>query len=165
MNITEAIALADYNAWATGHILDAAARLEPGQFTATPDSKTPSLRSILVHALSAEWLWRVRLQSSISPSMTPADDIPHVDALRTIWDEEATAFRNYLTTLDDGALEETVQFRRSSGELSDPIARWVIVTQLVTHGTQHRSEAATLLTNYGQSPGNLDFLFFMLRLR
>jgi hypothetical protein len=35
----------------------------------------------------------------------------------------------------------------------------------VTHGTQHRSEAATLLTNYGQSPGNLDFLFYILHLR
>jgi uncharacterized damage-inducible protein DinB len=161
MKLTEAITLADYNAWATAHILDAAARLEQGQFTATPDSNTASLRSILVHTLSAEWLWRIRLQSGISPSMQNAGDIPDVESLRPIWHEEATAFREYLTTLDDGAMEETVQFRRFSGELSDPIARWVVVTQLVTHGAQHRSEAATLLTSYGQSPGDLDFLFFI----
>jgi uncharacterized damage-inducible protein DinB len=165
MKLTEAITLVDYNAWATTHILDAAARLEPGQFTATPDSNTATLQSILVHALSAERLWRVRLQSGISPSMPQADDIPDVDSLRQLWNDEAAAFRIYLTTLDDGAMEEAVQFRRFSGELSDPIARWVVVTQLVTHGTQHRSEAATLLTNYGQSPGDLDFLFFILRLR
>ncbi|MGD9895363.1 MAG: DinB family protein [Dehalococcoidia bacterium] len=165
MNPTEAITLVDYNAWATGHILDAAARLEPEQFTAILGSNTSSLQSILVHALSAERLWRVRLQSGISPSMPNTGDIPDVDSLRQLWHEEAAAFREYLMTLDDGALEETVQFRRLSGELSDPIARWVVVTQLVTHGTQHRSEAATLLTSYGQSPGDLDFLFFILRLR
>ena len=45
------------------------------------------------------------------------------------------------------------------------IARWVIVTQLVTHGAQHRSEAATLLTNYGQSPGDLDFFLFIFQRR
>jgi uncharacterized damage-inducible protein DinB len=165
MKLAEALTLVDYNAWATGHVLDAAARLEPGQFTATPDSNTVSLQSILVHALSAERLWRVRLQSGVSPSMPRADDIPDVEALRKVWHEEAAAFREYLTTLDNGAMAESVQFRRFSGELSDPIARWVVVTQLVTHGTQHRSEAATLLTGYGQSPGDLDFLFFILRAR
>jgi uncharacterized damage-inducible protein DinB len=165
MKLTQAITLVDYSAWATGHILDAAARLEPAQFTATPDPNTASLQSILVHAFSAERLWRGRLQSGVSPPMPHSDDIPDVDALRRLWHEEAAAFREYLTTLDDGAMEETVQFRRFSGELSDPIARWVVVTQLVTHGAQHRSEAATLLTTYGQSPGDLDFLFFILRVR
>jgi uncharacterized damage-inducible protein DinB len=165
MKLTEAITLVDYNAWATSHVLDAVARLEPGQFTATPNSNTASLQSILVHALSAERLWRVRLQAGISPSMPNVDDIPDVDSLRELWHEEASAFREYLTTLDDGAMEESAQFRRFSGELSDPIARWVVVTQLVTHGTQHRSEAATVLTAYGQSPGDLDFLFFILRIR
>jgi uncharacterized damage-inducible protein DinB len=67
--------------------------------------------------------------------------------------------------LDDGALGEAVQFRRLSGELSDPIARWHMVMQMVTHGAQHRSEAAAVLTAYGESPGDLDFLFFILGLR
>ena len=165
MKPTEAITLVDYNAWATERILDAASRLEPGQFTATPNSNPASLQLILIHALSAERLWRVRLQSGISPSMPQVDDIPDVATLRQLWHEEASAFREYLTTLDDSAMDESVQFRRFSGELSDPIARWVIVTQLVTHGAQHRSEAATLLTNYGQSPGDLDFFLFIFQRR
>lgn len=93
--------------------------------------------------------------------MSNVGDIPDVESLRRVWHEESSAFRDYLTTLDDDALEESVQFQRSSGELSNPIARWVIVTQLLTHGTQHRGEAATLLTTFGQSPGDLDFVRFI----
>jgi uncharacterized damage-inducible protein DinB len=165
MNLTEAITLIDYNAWATGHVLDAAARLGPGQFTETPNTFTPSLQSTLVHMLSAEWLWRTRLLTETSSPPRQADTVPDVDSLRQLCHDEAAAFRTYLTTLDDGALDEMVQFRRLSGELSDPIKRWHIVMQMVAHGTQHRSEAATLLTTYGQSPGDLDFIIFIFSSR
>jgi len=37
---------------------------------------------------------------------------------------------------------------------------WHILLEVIIHATQHRSEAAALLTSYGQSPGDLDFLPF-----
>jgi hypothetical protein len=30
------------------------------------------------------------------------------------------------------------------------------------HGMQPRSEVATMITRYGQSPGDLDYIYFLL---
>jgi len=36
----------------------------------------------------------------------------------------------------------------------------VMLQHLANHGTQHRSEAALLLTQAGRSPGEIDLIFF-----
>ena len=50
--------LFDYHSWATGRVLETAARLDPADLDAAPLAGLGSLRQILVHALSAEWVWR-----------------------------------------------------------------------------------------------------------
>ena len=36
-----------------------------------------------------------------------------------------------------------------------------MLPHLVNHGTQHRSEAALLLTQAGRSPGEIDLIFYL----
>ena len=38
---------------------------------------------------------------------------------------------------------------------------WHLMAHVVIHGTQHRSEAAILLTSAGHSPGELDLIGFL----
>lgn len=48
--------LYDYHAWATARLLETAGRLDPADLDATPLAGLGSLRQILVHTLSAEWI-------------------------------------------------------------------------------------------------------------
>jgi len=38
---------------------------------------------------------------------------------------------------------------------------WHAIAHLVNHGTQHRSEAALMLTNFGHSPEEVDLIYFL----
>ena len=151
--------LFDYNYWATGRILEQTARLTPDQFVAAPDAGATSLRNTLAHMLGAERLWRTRWEQGVSSSTLAPDDFPTVEALRLAWAEEERALRAYLATLDDNALARPARFERRGVVVSYTL--WHLMMQLINHGTQHRSEAAVLLTAYGHSPGDLDFFYFV----
>ena len=40
----------------------------------------------------------------------------------------------------------------------DGVPVWQMLVHVVNHGTQHRAEAAALLTSQGRSPGELDLI-------
>ena len=55
-----------YNYWATVKIIEAAAKVPLEHFVASAShSHSSSLRGTLVHALSAEWIWRMRCQEQV----------------------------------------------------------------------------------------------------
>lgn len=59
--------------------------------------------------------------------------------------------------IDDESLARPVD--ASVGEVRLPL--WQFLVHLLTHDAQQRSDAATLLSLAGQSPGDLDFLDYV----
>lgn len=161
MQQSDILTLFDYSYWATGRVLNTAARLTPEQFVTPVVPQHGSIRKTLAHTLSAERTWRMRCQEGLSPTGPLVEaDFPTLDALVARWREEETQMRGYLEGLTDEALAGTVSYRTTKGvPFSHPL--WLALAQAVNHATQHRAEAALMLTVYGASPGDLDLIVYL----
>ncbi|HVN52840.1 MAG TPA: DinB family protein [Anaerolineaceae bacterium] len=162
MKTDEIKLLYEYHYWANKRILETCARVRPEQYTA-PTSMVgySSLRGTLVHALDAEWSWRLILQGQrVTQDLATEADLPTLIDLEERWQAEEQETRAYLGSLNDEDLNGIVRYPVESGMIRErPL--WHCLVHVVNHGTQHRSEAAALLTGYGQSPGDLDFTVFL----
>jgi uncharacterized damage-inducible protein DinB len=162
MQKNEILMLYDYNYWAHDRILAAAAKVRNEEFVAPRAYSHGGLRGTLVHALAAEWLWRVRCQERKSPTgmQLKEDDFATLDALRSRWHDEERAMRGYLNSLTDVTINEPIRYKFFDGtEYEHQL--WQVLVHVLNHGTQHRSEAAVMLTDLGHSPGNIDLSVYL----
>jgi uncharacterized damage-inducible protein DinB len=161
MRAHELATLYDYNRWANARILNAAAALGHEAFVAPRAPHLGSLRATLVHTYGAEWIWRRRCEEGVSPTQIPPEgDFPTLADLRARWQEEEDTMRAYVASLDDARLEGDMAYRNTKGvPMHAPL--WQVLVHIVNHGTQHRAEAAHLLTELGHSPGDIDFIVYV----
>jgi uncharacterized damage-inducible protein DinB len=152
----------EYNYWANGRILDQVENVNDEQWTAKVDPEGRSLHEILAHLFSVERVWRLlSAHGLIQEGEIPGpDQLTTVAALRELSELEAEYMDVLLQDWSDEAFTEEVLVTRWDGK-TYPMVRWHMLHHLLTHSTQHRSEAAMLLTEYGHSPGDIDFLFFL----
>jgi uncharacterized damage-inducible protein DinB len=160
MNIKDIQLIYEYNYWANKKILAASDNVSHQQLMASASFPYGGLYGTLLHILDTEWGWRALFQSIESASDLLATDFPNMAALKTRFQEEEIAMRAYLASLRDEDMETHLRYTTDTGIQRDRIL-WHCLLHVVNHGTQHRSEAAALLTDYGQSPGDLDFTVFL----
>jgi len=160
MNIEDILLIYEYNYWANKKILATSARVTSEQFIAPASFPYGGLHGTLLHTLDSEWGWRALFQNIETASDLLPADYPTLSAIETRWHEEEAAMRAYLATLHDEDMESHLRYTIDGGIQRDRIL-WHALLHVVNHGTQHRSEAAALLTDYGHSPGELDFTVFL----
>lgn len=154
--------LYDYNYWANAKIMESAAQLTEEQLHAPSEQSHGSLHELLFHTMRTEWLWRTMIQTQARPANPlRSEDFVSLESIRQRWQAEEQAMRTFLAPLDDTGLAATVTLKdpRTGEDFANPA--WQLLLHAALHSMQHRSEAATILTRYGQSPGNIDFVFFM----
>jgi uncharacterized damage-inducible protein DinB len=137
----------------------ATSRLTIEQFTAPAGSSFPSVRDTLVHTMSAEWIWLSRWKGASPNAMFQATDFPDLQSIQTRWAALEVEAQQFIDHLNLSQLAAVVSYINTRGEKwTYPL--WQQMLHQVNHATQHRSEIAVVLTHFGYSPGDLDYLVY-----
>ena len=161
MNKQDILLLYKYNQWATARILNAAAGLTQEQFVAPASFPHGGLRGTLVHALFAEWIWRMRWEGNSPTQRFNPEEFPTFEALRTRWLEEENRLMEFVSSVAEERINSPFDYKNTAGKPFTQVM-WQVMAHVVNHGTQHRSEAAAILTDLGHSPGDLDLMSFLI---
>ena len=161
MNKQDILLLYKYNQWSTAKILNAASGLTEEQFLAPASFPHGGLRGTLVHALFAEWIWCNRWEGTSPKIRLKAEDFPTFDSLRARWLEEEKHLMSFVENLTDEQLNASFGYTSTEGK-SHRRVLWQAMAHLVNHGTQHKTEAAAMLTGYGRSPGDIDLIWYLI---
>ena len=137
-----------YDRWATQRVLGALDGISTAVWGRTGVVGERGLGSILVHHLGSSQRWRILFEARatderVKPELEP---LPTIDELCGRWEAEWAAVDAWLQTLTDGFVANA----------HEGVPVWQLLVHVVNHGTQHRAEAAALLTAEGRSPGELD---------
>lgn len=160
MNKKAMLVLYQYNAWSNAKILDAASHVTQEQFVAPVPFPHGSLRGTLVHALFGEWIWRKRWEGIPQNPMWKPEDFPTFESLRARWADEGPRLINFVANVTDGQLYTRFKYVSTEG-FPHERALWEAMVHLVNHGTQHKTEAAAILTGMGYSPGDIDLIVYL----
>jgi uncharacterized damage-inducible protein DinB len=160
MNKQDILTLYKYNQWANAKILNSVANVGHEQFLADASYPHGGLRGTLTHILFAQWIWRNRWEGSSPTYRIKPDEFPTFDSFRSRWASEEASLMNFVENLTDEKLNEVIQYKNTRGVPLEHIL-WKMMAHVVNHGTQHRAEAAALLTDYGCSPGDVDMIYFL----
>lgn len=160
MRVADLRFLYDFDRWATRRLLDAATTAEvAGGRTGERLIGERALMPILVHMLGAHERWRAAWATLPSPgSRERREAMPTVAQLRDDWEAEWRETDALFDQLTDERVSRP--FGGPDAPPEDRVPLWQMMVHVVNHETQHRSEAAVLLTELGTSPGDLDLIDF-----
>ena len=151
MNLSDVRFLFAYDRWATRRVLNAAASVAAEDWSRPNAIGERGLGGILVHALGAHQRWRVGWQGLSDRPRPELEALPSPAQLLARWDVEWDSLEAFLDSLHEADIAAPF----------DDYRMWQTMAHVVNHGTQHRSEAAALLTQLGHTTGDLDLIDFI----
>lgn len=95
--------------------------------------------------MGASQRWRHGFQQTGESPEPELEPLPSIDQLRERWEAEWAVVDDWLPTLTDDLV----------AYVHEGLPVWQMLVHAVNHGTQHRAEAAALLTAEGRSPREL----------
>jgi uncharacterized damage-inducible protein DinB len=140
--------LAGYNNWANRGLLEFLAKRPPETLDMTAAGVYGTIRETFEHLLTSEVGYQSRLAGLPRYEFDGRPERPTIDDLLRLADESAAT----LVVLVEDLPEPGTKLLTGSGYR----AVATILTQLITHGAEHRAHVGTILGSNGIEPPDLD---------
>ena len=157
MRTSDLICLYDYGYWANKRLLAVVSQLTPEEFTQSVAGSYGSVRSTLVHAMSAEWGWLDRCGGRQRGERLKPEDYPTVESVAGAWTRVEGYVREFLAGLRDDDLARHIDFAIDGGP-THSLRLGDLMQHAALHAVHHRGQCSLLLRALGYAPGNFDFL-------
>ncbi|MBL1215544.1 MAG: hypothetical protein HND52_19415 [Ignavibacteriae bacterium] len=142
--------LFEFNYWANSVITECLANQE--------SSEKESIE-LLAHILLAEKLWLSRILKSPRPIIKVWSNLS-ISKCRALASDNQLEFRKFLLNASEEKLNEEVDYKTSKGKIyKNKISD--ILTQLITHGSHHRSQINLQIKQNGGEPAGVDYITFI----
>ncbi|HEY7126851.1 MAG TPA: DinB family protein [Ktedonobacterales bacterium] len=141
-----------YNLWANLRLLDACAHLSDAQLDATTKGTFGSVRETLMHLFASEegYAWRFHFTG---PKPTPPLDehtpFPGFDELRR---RAESSGKELMAMAEQADMDQILHLDGGTYDAS----LMIVMLQAIDHAIDHRSQIATLLSQQGIEPPELD---------
>ena len=160
--------LYEYDRWANGRVLHAAAALSEAQFTRDLGGSFKSVRDTLVHIIGGEWIWlrywnereptfaflaelRTLRDASFSPVV-----FSDVTLVKSKWAEVEQEQIAFVNGLSDESLQRMLPFRSTEVPLAH------LMQHMANHSTYHRGQVSLMTRQLGADPVATDFHVFLV---
>lgn len=141
-----------HNRWANLQMIDFCAELPDAQLDATVPGTYGSIRAALSHIVDTERFYVAFIQSPERPAIAYwHENYPPFDTLRHEADRTG---RDLIELARAAEANEVLERIRHGRPYTIPLG--VMFAQVITHAVDHRSQIATILTQLGIEPPDLD---------
>jgi uncharacterized damage-inducible protein DinB len=135
------------------------ANISSPEFETDLGGSFPTIKETLMHILWVELLFLRRWQGSSTVDLSQPPDLHGVEAIKAAWEKLEKERTHYLRELNEGKLDETIQFLNTRGQ-SISIELWQAIFQCANHSTFHRGQIVTKFRQLGKVPPLTDFVLF-----
>jgi uncharacterized damage-inducible protein DinB len=155
--------LFDYNAWAFEKVWECIGQLTDEQFCLDTGFSQGSIRSQMVHVINATRRWLDRLQELPARPHLESNSFQGNDDLKKEWGLFLQEMRDYIDSLDEASLLETVRWEIPSRQLSAETTRREILLHLANHATDHRAQILAAIDLYfHKETAEQDLIFYLI---
>lgn len=139
--------LFEYIYWAFDLIWPSIEKLDDEQFTEDLGYSFGSIRDQIIHLISSHRRWLDRLKLIDPTPHLDTADFPDKSSTKKEWEGARREMLEYVNSLDQAALNESVNYQIQGRSIDTHHRRWEILIHLVNHSTDHRSQILAMLNS------------------